>query len=255
MTTELRGMRALVTGATAGIGEAIARAFAGSGARVLVHGRDASRAAALAAEINGDVVVGDLLDPATPASLVSAARATGGLDILVNNAGFEEHAILDDLDGQTLERLMRVNFLAPVETVRLAVPLLEASGRGTVVNVTSIHESVPVAGNGGYAAAKAALAAWTRTASVELGPRRVRINNLAPGAIVTDMNRELIARVGHERFARWIPLGAPGSVDHVARAALFLAGADSAYVTGTTLTVDGGYSNHLVRYAPDPGAS
>ncbi|QOR70836.1 SDR family oxidoreductase [Ruania alkalisoli] len=253
MMIDLDGARALVTGATHGIGAAIARALARAGAHVVLHGRDHDAGAELAHTLGGTFVAGDLTDPATPARVVDQARRGGDLDILVNNAGFEVGATIAELEPAMLERLMRVNFLAPVELVRRCLPMLEASRFGTIVNVTSIHESVPVAGNGGYACAKAALAAFTRTASIELGPRGVRINNLAPGAIRTAMNTDLIDEIGTDRFQRWIPLGRVGDAADVADAALYLVSGMSGYVTGTTLTVDGGYTNHLVRYAPDPG--
>ncbi|ACQ81960.1 short-chain dehydrogenase/reductase SDR [Beutenbergia cavernae DSM 12333] len=253
--TELAGRRVLVTGATHGIGRSIARAFAAAGATVVLHGRDADAGNRLALELSGSFVAADLEDPGAPARIVDAATEGGQLDVVVNNAGFEVEAAVDALVPEILTRLLRVNVQAPVEIIRLALPHLERSDGAAIVNVTSIHESVPVEANGGYAAAKAALAAFTRTAAIELGPRGVRINNLAPGAVRTSMNDHLIHQVGEERFARWIPLGRVGDVDDVAQAALFLAGPASRYVTGTTLTVDGGYSQHLVRYAPDPGTA
>lgn len=253
MTGELRGVRALVTGASGGIGAAIARAFASEGAHVIVHGRDPERTRQVAAEVRGDAVLADLGLPGGASELAAHVLRLGDLDVLVNNAGFETDAGVEDLTDEVLGALFRVNLFAPITLVRELLGSLSASGRGAVINVTSIHESVPVAGNGGYAAAKAALASFTRTAAIELGPRGVRINNLAPGAIETEMNRHLIAQVGAERFARWIPLGGVGRVEDVAGAAVFLASSTSRYVTGTTLTVDGGYSHHLVRYTPDPG--
>ena len=122
------------------------------------------------------------------------------------------------------------------------------SGSPSIINVTSIHEAVPVSGNGGYAAAKAALGLLSRTAAVEFGPLGVRVNTLAPGAIRTDMNHELIEEVGTDRFEAWIPLGRVGSVDEVADVAAFLASDDSRYVSGSTIVVDGAYTSHLVRY-------
>lgn len=244
----LVGMRALVTGATGGIGEAIARAFSAAGATCVVNGRNAERARRIAEEIGGIPIVGDLAEPGACDAVIRAATETGGLDVLVNNAGYEVHARLEELRPDELNRLMTVNFTAPAELMRLSLPWLRESANPSILNVTSIHESVPVAGNGGYAAAKAALASLTRTASVELGPEGIRVNTLAPGAVLTDMNRDLIAEVGERSFREWIPLGRVGQVDEIASIAVFLASRAARYVTGASVVADGGYSNHLVRY-------
>lgn len=236
----------LVTGATRGIGRAIALRLARDGAHVIVHGRDEAACAAVADEVGGAYIVADLTEESAPT--VIAAGVGGRLDCLINNAGFEVEASVEDLSPATLQRLLRVNFLAPVELMRALLPALKNSSSASIVNVTSIHESVPVRGNGGYAAAKAALASLSRTAAIEFGPLGIRVNTLAPGAIRTDMNDALIEEVGRERFERWIPLGRIGSVEEVADVAAFLAGDDSRYISGSTVVVDGAYSSHLVRY-------
>lgn len=248
---ELRGMRALITGSTSGIGEAIARGLARAGAHCIVHGRNRASAERLAAELDGDFILGDLLDRRTPPRIVRELTNAGGLDVLVNNAGFEELAPIGDLNSDAFARVLEVNLLAPAELMRLCLPLLRQSAFPSVVNVTSIHESVPVSGNAAYAAAKAALASYSKTASIELGAQGIRVNTIAPGAIATDMNRQLIAEVGEERFERWIPLGRTGTVEEVADVAVFLASKAARYITGASIVVDGGYSNHLVRYARD----
>ena len=249
----LNGMRALVTGGTGGIGEAIVRAFAAAGATCIVHGRNAERARSIADEVGGIAAVGDLAEPGTCETLIERAAQSGGLDILVNNAGYEVRAHVEELGAEELARIMAVNFAAPAALMRLSLPLLRRSENPSIINVTSIHESVPVAANGGYAAAKAALASLSKTASVELGPQRIRVNTLAPGAILTDMNRDLIEQVGERSFREWIPLGRVGSVDEVASVAVFLASRAARYITGASIVADGGYSNNLVRY-PDPAA-
>jgi glucose 1-dehydrogenase len=104
-----------------------------------------------------------------------------------------------------------------------------------------------------YAASKAALRMLTESLAVELGPRRIRVNAIAPGAIATDINRDVIARIGPARFAELIPLGRIGTVDDITGPAVFLCSRAAAYVTGATLVVDGAYSHHLVRYRDDAG--
>lgn len=238
----------VVTGSTRGIGAAIARAHADAGAFVIIHGRDASGGLALAHELGGGYVGADLAEPNGPRTLASGVRAiTDRVDTLVNNAGFEIHGPLGALDPDTLTDIVAVNLTAPILLTQELLPLLEAA-RGSVQNITSIHDQVPAFGNLAYASAKAGLDMFTKSAAVELGPRGVRVNTIAPGAIETDMNREILDEVGRDAFARWIPLGRVGTPADVAAASVFLAGADARYITGAHLTIDGGYTHHLVRY-------
>ncbi len=244
----LSGKRAFITGATSGIGEAIARSFTTAGARVVIHGRDAARGSQIAREIDGVFLAGDLHDPLTPARLVDSLGRESTLDILVNNAGYEVHGDLAELERDPFVSLLEVNLIAPLQLMRLALPLLRRSTEPSIINMTSIHESVPVSGNGAYAASKAALASLTKTASLEFASDGIRVNNIAPGAILTEMNRSLIFEIGENNFRDWIPLGHVGSVEDVANIALFLASSHSRYINGTSIVVDGAYTNHLVRY-------
>ena len=248
MTAELTGLRALLTGGGTGIGEAIARAYTAAGAACLLHGRDHERLAAVAAELGAEFIVADLAERDAPAEIARWALSLGGVDILVNNAGYEEHAAVAELDSDRFARMLEVDLIAPAALLRELLPALRESRAPSVINVTSIHETVPVAGNGAYAAAKAALGSLSRTAAIELGPVGVRVNTIAPGAIATRMNHDLIEQIGADRFAEWIPLGRVGTVEEVADVAVFLASPAARYVTGTSVVVDGGYSDHLVRY-------
>lgn len=249
MTTPAPGRPvALVTGSTQGIGEAIARAHAAAGTFVIVHGRDATAGERLAAEIDGLFVAADLSSVDGVRTLATAVRsATGRLDLLVNNAGFELHGPLGDVDVDTLACILFVNLQAPVLLTQELLPLIEPV-RGTVQNITSIHDDVPAFGNLAYASAKAGLHMFTKSASVELGPRGIRVNTIAPGAIETAMNREILDEVGRDQFAEWIPLGRVGTTEDVAAASVFLASSAAAYISGAHLTIDGAYSHHLVRY-------
>lgn len=249
MDQPLSGRRALITGASAGIGEAIARAFHRAGAQCVLHGRDRDRLERVADELSAESIVADLMDRDAPRRIATQIAKSGGLDILVNNAGFEEHATIEELSSDAFGRILEVNLIAPAALLRECIPALREGKDPSVINITSIHESVPVAGNGGYAAAKAGLASLTRTSAVELGPDGIRVNTIAPGAVATAMNRDTLATVGQDRFAEWIPLGRVGHVDEIADVAVFLASRASRYITGTSIVVDGGYSDHLVRYA------
>ena len=246
----LQGKNALVTGGTRGIGLAIARGFRGAGAVVWIHGRDLADAD-MRAEFGGKYLAADLADAG--AAMVVArdlAGMTDRLDILVNNAGVETIMPIDQLDPAVLEQTWRVNAQAPLELIHALLPLLKGHD-ASVINVTSIHEATPYPGNVAYCMSKAALAMATKVASVELARYGIRLNNLAPGAIETDINRAVIDAIGRDRWAEWIPAGRVGSTDEVVGPAVFLASDASRYMSGSTIFVDGAYRQNLVRYRPD----
>lgn len=246
----MQGMNALVTGATHGIGAAIARGFAEQGAKVIVHGRHAADGEGLASEIGGHFVRADLRDSSGVDSLCEFVLATfPHIDVIVNNAGMEVGSPVASIEGGVLLKTMYVNFHAPVLIVTGLLPRLASLGGGaSVINVASIHSHVPAYGNTAYSASKAALHMFTKTAAIELAEFGVRVNTLSPGAIRTDHNQALIREIGESNFREWIPAGRVGDANELVGAAVFLATSASSYVTGTELVVDGGYSQHLVRY-------
>lgn len=241
----------VITGSTRGIGNALARAFHELGARVWIHGRDPEVCAAVASDLSGLWVAADLADPDGVDHLCETVLArTEVVHCLINNAAMEVPRSVAELENEFISTALHVNVTAPVMTTRLMLPALKAAGGASVINVTSIHESVPYAHNSVYCMSKAALGMFTKTAAIELAPLDIRVTNLAPGAIETDINRALIDEIGRDRFADWIPAGRVGHTSELVGAALFLASSASSYVTGTTLYADGGYSQHLVRYRP-----
>jgi len=245
----LDGKVALITGSGRGIGLAIAGTFAAAGARVYVHDRRAEDGQAVAAPLRERFLAADLASDDEIHALADTLSARESrLDVLVNNAATQTPQPFATLSSRNLDETWWVDARAPVELTRSLLPLLTASGTASVINVTSIHQEVPYAGNLAYCMAKAALSMFSRVAAIELAPLGIRVNSLAPGAIETTRNRESLDAIGRERFKQWIPTGRIGHVDEVAAAALYLASPASSYVTGTTLTVDGGYSQHLVRY-------
>lgn len=247
----LAGKTALITGSTRGIGEALARGFAAAGASVWVHGRKVASGHRIADGLNGKFVQADLTQSAAIQELATRiANEQASLDILVNNAGLEVIMPFEDIDMPTFDRIWSVNVRAAVELTYLLLPLLKRSGAASIINLTSIHDTMPYPNNAAYSMSKAALAMFTKTLAVELAPYGIRVNNFAPGAIETDINREVIEAIGHDKFEEWIPAGRVGQIDEMIGPALFLASNASSYVTGTTLYADGGYLQHLVRYRP-----
>lgn len=242
------GCNVLVTGAATGIGLATARLFAGAGARVLLHARTIAEATAACAALPRSVpIAADLRDEHAVALIVEAVDGER-IDVIVNNAGMENPALLEELTKSALVSAFTVNVFTPMLLTSALLPNLELSPAAAVINVTSIHESIAVRGNLAYTASKAALAMFTKTAALEWAPKNIRVNSVAPGAITTDMNRSLIAEIGTDRFEQWIPARRLGGVDDVAAAIAFLASPEASYINGTTLIVDGGYSDNFMKY-------
>jgi NAD(P)-dependent dehydrogenase (short-subunit alcohol dehydrogenase family) len=248
----LRGKIALVTGGNTGIGRAIADGFIAAGADVWVHGCSKGRGKPAAVPPHRRLLMGDFTRTKDVERLVEKLRAeVGRLDILVNNAGTEQPVRFSQLSARTLRETMQVNAFAPARIIQGLLPLLEASDGASIVNLTSIHDSVPYPGNVAYSMSKAALAMLTTTLAIELAPLGIRVNNLAPGAIRTEINGRLIDKIGRKRFAAWIPAGRIGRVDEMVGPAIFLASKASSYCTGATLYADGAYMHNIVRYADD----
>ncbi|MDX2138223.1 MAG: SDR family oxidoreductase [Chloroflexota bacterium] len=247
----LDGKVALITGSTSGIGKALAQGFAAAGARVWLHGRNAVAGEALARQLGAYFVAADLAQSEQVERLAETILANEErLDILVNNAGVEIIMPIEQMDMDNLDMIWRVNVRAAFQLTHLLLPLLKQA-RGSIINITSIHDTMPYPNNSAYSASKAALAMFSKTIAVELAPHGVRVNNFAPGAVETEINREVIREIGEDKFREWIPLGRVAQTDEMIGPALFLASDASSYVTGATLYADGGYLQNLVRYRPE----
>jgi len=235
---DLEGLRALVTGATSGIGKAVAEELGRRGAEVIVHGRDAARGEAVVGSITQEggkasFVAADLNDPTELSNLVDRA---GSVDILVNNAGFSWFGPTAALDMATFDRLFAANVRAPYFLVAALAPKMAARGSGNIINLGSMVGQVGLAGSAAYGATKATLAAMTRSWAAEFGTLGVRVNAVAPGPVFTggaapDRIEALGATTLLARAAQ------PGEIAEVIA---FLASPKSSYVTGAIIAADGG---------------
>lgn len=236
----------LITGGTRGIGFALAKGFSEVGAKVWIHGSDKERTREIAEKNGWNWIYGDLTEPdRIDFYLNPFLEQEDKLDVLINNAGFESHSMIGDEVSGEWDNIYHVNAKSPYLFVNKLLTVLRSAKGASIINVTSIHQTVPVKGNGHYCMAKASLAMFTKVAALELAKDQIRVNNLAPGAILTDMNRELIQELD---FESWIPLGRVGETEELIGPAIFLASQASSYITGTTLYVDGGYTENLLRY-------
>ena len=249
MDLELRGRRAVVTGANSGIGRAIALALAHEGARVCInyvtHADAAQAAVAEIAAAGGTAIAAqaDVSDPAQVARMFSdMERAWDGIDILVNNAGIDgARAAGWELSVDAWRRVLDINLTGAYLCAREALRRMVPARRGVVLNMTSVHERIPWTGYSAYTASKAGLGMLTKTLAQEAAPAGVRVVALAPGAIETPINRDVWSDPAQlQDLLTKIPMGRVGSVDDVARMVAVLVSDVAGYVTGTTLFVDGG---------------
>lgn len=241
----LKGKRALVTGASRGIGKAIALALAEQGADVAItYERSHEKAQALVAEIkaggcNAYAFQADSADPeAVKRSVDLASQALGGLDILVNNAGIFQYGPLEELDLETLDSVLNINIKSVVLASQAALAYLPEGGR--IINLGSVlAERVPMTNLSIYSMSKAALIALTKGLARDLGVRNITVNIVHPGPTDTDMNPADGA--GSQAMRDGIALGRYGKTDDVAALVAFLSGPGAGHITGTGIAVDGGY--------------
>jgi 3-oxoacyl-[acyl-carrier protein] reductase len=241
----LDGRIALVTGASQGIGEAVARRLAAQGARVVLAARSADRLGALAAEIaaaggSAHALTLDVAEPeSVPAKLKELPADLAAIDILVNNAGIAADNLLARMSLADWERVLRTNLTGAFALTRELVRGMMRRRWGRVINVSSVVGLMGNAGQANYAASKAGLIGFTKALARELGSRAITVNVVAPGYIETAMTGSLPAATRDE-LAAGIALKRLGHVDDVAAAVLYLASEEAGYVTGHTLNVSGG---------------
>ena len=247
----LDGRTALVTGASRGIGAAIARALDAAGARVALAARGRAGLEQVAATLVHDSVVleADLSAAEAPSLLAEAATtALGSVDVLVNNAAFAHRSSTAGLEAG-VDLLYAVNVRAPLLLIAALVPQMSDRGRGSIVNLSSVSGVVGTPNRAAYAATKGAIDAATRSLAVELGPVGIRVNSVAPGAVDTDMwtrNRAVPGVI--ESIEAQTPLRRWATPEDVADVVVFLASDAARFVTGQTIGADGGMGRTLDLY-------
>ncbi len=237
----LDGRRAVVTGASGGIGAAIARSLHRCGASIVIAGRREAPLAALAEELGGnaEIVLGDVTEPETVDRLIRTAEAAGGLDILVNNAGITRDGLALRMKDEDWQAVLETNLTAAFRLSRAALRGMMRRRFGRIVNIGSIVGATGNPGQANYAAAKAGLVGLTKALAAEVAARGITVNCVAPGFIATAMTEKL--EEGQRRaLADRIPAGRLGQPEDVAAAVVYLASEEASYVTGHTLHVNGG---------------
>ncbi len=239
---ELTGKRALVTGASGGIGGAVAKALHGQGATVALSGTRTGPLEALAAELGERAFVTpcDLSDAEAVEALPrQAAEAMGGVDILVNNAGVTRDQLFMRMSDEDWDTVLKVNLTAAFRLARGVMRPMMKARWGRIVSVTSVVGVTGNPGQGNYAASKAGLIGMSKSLAAEVAGRGITVNCVAPGFIETAMTAGL-PDAQKEKLLGAIPAGRMGTAEEIAAAAAFLASAEAGYVTGATLHVNGG---------------
>ena len=244
-TGTLAGRIALVTGASRGIGRAIARALAGQGASVYLGARDEARLAEAVKEITAaggkaSAAALDVSDRASAQAVIDAiVEAQGRLDLLVNNAGVTRDNLLLRMKPEEWDAVLATNLTGAFHCTRAALRPMLKQRYGRIVNITSVVGLTGNAGQANYAASKAGLIGFTKAVAREVASRSITVNVVAPGMIQTDMTRG-IAEKAQVDWTTQIPLGRLGTPDEVAAAVCYLASDEASYITGHVLAVNGG---------------
>ncbi|MDR0863773.1 MAG: glucose 1-dehydrogenase [Candidatus Symbiothrix sp.] len=256
----LKGKKALVTGGAQGIGAEICKTLASCGADVFINYRSSKEKAERLAEelktvygVNAWAIRADISKSDEVKEMFGQLDACmGTINILINNAGVEScHHVLD-LEESEWDKIFNTDlkgaFLCSQEAGRRMVE----NNSGVIINISSIHDTVPRKGLTHYCSAKGGLKMFSKCLALELAENNIRVISVSPGAIETEMNKEEIAAFGVEKFNHWIPAGRIGNVNEVAPVIAFLCSDMASYITGTELYIDGAYLLSTIQYDPRP---
>ncbi|MGO1077932.1 SDR family oxidoreductase [Inquilinus sp. CA228] len=255
MPGRLEGRVAIVIGAARGIGAAIAERFAADGARVVIGDTDPAAGAATAARLGARFVATDISQRADADAIVRAAvDGFGRLDILVQNAAIYPWTLIEDIEPEEWDRVMAVNLRGTYLAARAALPAMRAGGGGRMIFTSSITgPRVTSPGHGHYAATKAGINGFLKSAALEFSGYGITVNGVEPGNILTEGMQQHRSAEFIAMMERAVPLGRLGTPQDVAASVAFLASDDAAYITGTTIVVDGGQTlpeGHDFRLRP-----
>ena len=244
MGKKLEGQTILVTGAGRGLGASFCRIVAEAGAQVLALGRQEAALSNTIASLPGsghDIVIADVADPAA----VNAGLTGKAYNAVINNAGIATTAALHNGAVDDAKHVINTNLLGNLWVLQASVPALVATGGGVIVNIASVLGHRPLPQTGIYAASKAAVIQMTRSAALELARDNIRVNALAPGYIMTDLNREFLQSEEGVKLVKKVPMRRFASIEELSAALIFLLDPQNSYMTGETLTIDGGMAAGL----------
>ena len=244
----LAGKVALITGASKGLGKAIALVLGGAGARLALASRDLklleqTAEAARASGIEVEVFQVDVTREEQVSQLEKAVtQKFGNVNILVNNAGINIRKPITEFTLEEWSRVVDTNLTGPFLMCRAFVPHLKGQGYGRILNLTSIMSHVAIAGRTAYSASKTGLLGFTRALALELAPERITVNGISPGPIATELNLPILQNPEVNRwFNERIPLGRWGKEEEIAKLALYLCSEEAGFITGTDVLIDGGW--------------
>ena len=244
MGKKLNGQTILITGASRGLGASFCHIVATAGAQVLALGRQEAALTHLITSLPGaghDIVIADVTDPVAVSSGLADKSYTG----VINNAGIATTAPLHNSAVNDARHVINTNLLGNLWVLQATVPALVAAGGGVIVNIASVLGHRPLPQTGIYAASKAAVIQMTRSAALELARDNIRVNALAPGYIMTDLNREFLKSEEGTRLVKKVPMRRFATIEELSAALIFLLDPQNSYMTGETLTIDGGMAAGL----------
>jgi NAD(P)-dependent dehydrogenase (short-subunit alcohol dehydrogenase family) len=251
-STSLSGRVALVTGASRGIGKAIATGLASAGADIVMCSRDSQETRAASDQIARQFNVrclalsADITDrPAVDTMVARAQEAFGRIDILVNNAGGTAIEEIDRIEEDNWDRVLALNLTAAMLLTRALSPAMKARRWGRIINIASINAISSRRGRSSYSASKSGLLGLTRANAFDLGPFGITVNAIAPGMILTDLTRPLVSETDQADYARYTAIRRLGVPEDIVGPVLLLAGDQGSYISGSVLVVDGGMVTHV----------